>query len=232
MSGSVVAMYRYPVKSLLGESLTSVEIDERGVAGDRAWAVTDPDGKFGSGKSSRRFRKMDGLLQLAAAYDRHGAPTITFPAGAAVPGPAADLDERLSAHVGRPVRLLPEGDVSHFDDGPVHLVTTASLAALATVAGGEVVADRTRANLVLDVPGDGFVEQDWIGRDLAIGGECVLRVTASMPRCVMLEMPQGALPAAPRLLDTLERVNHLELGIVAEVVTPGTVRIGDAVTLR
>ncbi|HSK23193.1 MAG TPA: MOSC N-terminal beta barrel domain-containing protein [Egicoccus sp.] len=231
MIGSVAALYRYPVKSLLGEKLASAEVVARGLDGDRAWAVTDPDGKLGSGKSSRRFRRMDGLLQLAARYDAVGAPTIRFPDGTDLTGPADDLDERLSAHVGRPVRLRPEGAVSHFDDGPVHLVTTASLAALSTVAGTAVPAERARANLVLDVTGDGFVEQAWIGRELAIG-RCRLRVAASMPRCVMLEMPQGDLPAAPRLLDTLERSNHLDLGVVAEVVAAGTVQVGDEVALR
>lgn len=232
MTGSVAALYRYPVKSLLGEQLSSVEVVARGLAGDRAWAVTDTDGKLGSGKSSRRFRKMDGLLQLAAAYDGDGTPTITFPDGTQRSGSAPDIDEWLSAHVGRPVRLLPEGAISHFDDGPLHLVTTASLAALAAATGTEVAAERARANLVLDVAGEGFVEQAWNGCELAIGSTCVVRVTAPMPRCVMLEMPQGDLPAAPRLLDTLERTNELALGVVAEVLVPGPVCVGDRVALR
>jgi len=67
--GRVASLHRYPVKSLAGESLAAVEVDARGLAGDRAWAVRDPDGKLGSGKSSRRFRKMDGLLLLSGAYD-------------------------------------------------------------------------------------------------------------------------------------------------------------------
>lgn len=232
MIGSVAALYRYPVKSLLGERLVSAEVVERGLAGDRAWAVTDLDGKLGSGKSSRRFRKMDGLLRLTAAYDGEGTPLITFPDGERLSGTGAAIDDRLSTHVGRSVRLQSEGAVSHFDDGPVHLVTTASLSALAAVAGRNVAAERARANLVLDVEGEGFVEQAWTGRELTIGDTCVLRVTASMPRCVMLEMSQGVLPEAPRLLDTLERVNGLDLGVVAEVVTVGTVHVGDEVALR
>jgi uncharacterized protein YcbX len=231
VTGVVTGLYRFPVKSLLGESLTRAEIDARGLAGDRAWAVTDVDGKLGSGKSSRRFRKMDGLLQLAATYDGDGTPVITFPDGARVSGTDPVLDERLSTHVGRPVRLRPEGEVSHFDDGPLHLVTTASLSALAAVTGSEVTAERTRANLLLDVAQTGFVEQAWIGHEFAVG-TCVLRVTAPMPRCVMVEMPQRDLPAAPGLLDLLERVNDLHLGVVAEVIATGTVQVGDPIVLR
>jgi uncharacterized protein YcbX len=231
VTGVVTGLYRFPVKSLLGESLTRAEIDARGLAGDRAWAVTDVDGKLGSGKSSRRFRRMDGLLQLAATYDGDDTPVITFPDGTRVSATGPDLDERLSTHVGRPVRLRPEGEVSHFDDGPLHLVTTASLSALAAVTGTAVTAARTRANLLLDVAQTGFVEPAWIGRELAIG-TCVLRVTAPMPRCVMVEMPQRDLPAAPGLLDILERVNDLHLGVVAEVIATGTVQVGDPIVLR
>ena len=117
--GRVGAVHRYPVKSLSGEPLDEVVLDRRGVVGDRLWSVRDPDGKFGSGKSSKRFRRMDGLLALTAEYDGD-VPVVTFPDGRRLrPGP--ELDEALSWHVGGPVSLGQEGDVSHFDDGPVHL---------------------------------------------------------------------------------------------------------------
>jgi uncharacterized protein len=68
--GSVAELRRYPVKSLTGEVLRAADVDVRGLVGDRAWAVTDTDGRFGSGKTTRRFRRMDGLLQLTATYDQ------------------------------------------------------------------------------------------------------------------------------------------------------------------
>ena len=52
MFATVAELWRYPVKSLLGEQLPEVEVDERGVIGDRLYAVTDRDGKLGSGKTS------------------------------------------------------------------------------------------------------------------------------------------------------------------------------------
>jgi hypothetical protein len=42
----IVEVRRYPVKSLLGEVIPVAEVDERGLAGDRLWAVRDPDGKL------------------------------------------------------------------------------------------------------------------------------------------------------------------------------------------
>ena len=55
----VTGLWRYPVKSMLGERCQHLELDFRGVKGDRRYAVRDADGKLGSGKDSRRFRIMD-----------------------------------------------------------------------------------------------------------------------------------------------------------------------------
>jgi hypothetical protein len=53
--GVVTALWRYPVKSMRGERLAEGEFGERGLDGDRLYAVRDPDGKFGSGKNTRRM---------------------------------------------------------------------------------------------------------------------------------------------------------------------------------
>ena len=55
-------LWRYPVKSMLGESRDSLELNSRGVAGDRLHAVRDSEGKLGSGKDTRRFRHIEGLF--------------------------------------------------------------------------------------------------------------------------------------------------------------------------
>ena len=65
----VIRLWRYPVKSMLGEECGYLDVDERGAKGDRLFAVRDADGKFGSGKTTRRFRKIDGLLGFRAAYE-------------------------------------------------------------------------------------------------------------------------------------------------------------------
>src|SRR5688500_18132075 len=65
-SVKVVEIRRFPVKSLLGEVLPEADAGPRGLDGDRLWAVRDRDGKFGSGKNTRRFRRMPGLFGLRA----------------------------------------------------------------------------------------------------------------------------------------------------------------------
>jgi uncharacterized protein len=230
--GSVIELRRYPVKSLAGETLGIAAVDERGLEGDRRWAVTDTDGKLGSSKSTRRFRRMEGLLRLTASYDRHLDPIIGFPDGRYIGGDDPRVHEALSDHVGRPVQLLPESRVSHFDEGPIHLVTSASLAALADHHGAPVSAARLRSNLLVDVgTATGFVENSWVGQELAIGPDLVVSIREPMPRCVMVDLAQHELPPAPGLLDTIGRENRACLGVVADVLQAGTTRLDDPVRL-
>ena len=163
--GSVAALWRYPVKSLVGEQLSAAEVDERGLRGDRLWALRDPDGKLGSGKSSSRFRRMDGLLELRATYDGE-VPVVRFPDGRVVRGDEGGTDDALSSYVGRPVSLAREGEVPHHDDGPIHLVTTASLRWAAGVHGRPVDPRRLRPNLLLDTEGDGLLSRTGWAVDL------------------------------------------------------------------
>jgi uncharacterized protein len=227
-AGRVAALTRYPVKSLAGEDLEEVLVEARGCAGDRLWSVRDPDGRLGSGKTTRRFRRMDGLLELVARYDGD-VPTIAFPDGGRVRGDDPAVDDALSRHVGRPVTLAREDDVSHFDEGPLHLVTTASLATLSRARGGDVDWRHTRANLLVETAGAGFPENAWVGRRLRVGPDVVLRVRGLMPRCVMVDAAQDGLPADPGLLRAISEVAAGALGVWADVERPGRVRLGQGV---
>src|SRR3954447_5911091 len=221
---------RYPVKSVVGEDLTAVEVDQRGLAGDRLWAVRDADGKLGSGKSFSRFTKMDGLLSLSASYDGP-TPVLAFPDGTSVRSDDPAVHELLSRHVGRAVRLAREDDVPHFDEADLHLVTTSSLARIAELYGAPVDVRRARANLLVDNGTDaGFDEDAWLGRTVRIGG-VELRILRPMERCVMVTMPQIGLPEARGLLTRIGEVNETNLGLVAEVVTPGRMRLGHRVVV-
>jgi MOSC domain-containing protein len=229
--GTVRDLRRYPVKSLAGEALTSVVVDQRGVVGDRMWAVLDHDGKLGSGKSSRRFRKMDGLLRLTATLDGE-VPVVGFPDGRRLRADELAAAEAMSAYVGRPVSLGREHDLPHHDEGPVHLVTTSSLAAARNDLGRDVPPVRMRPNLVLDTgPEPALLEDGWVGRRLVVGAEVVLDVRGRMERCVMVGLEQVDEPAEPSLLGTLAALNDTCLGVVLDVVRGGRVSVGDEVRL-
>lgn len=221
----MIRLARFPVKSMLGEVLDEVEVDERGMIGDRLWAVTYPDGKLGSGKNSSRFRRTDGLLHFTAGAGEDGArPHVTVPGG----GPLRD-DAHLAELLGAPVKLSRETDVDHFDDGPISIATTASLRAFGALLGDEEPVDvrRFRKNIVLDTA-EPWIEEAWIGQVLAVGEHLRLRVTMALPRCVMTTMAQGeGVPADNRVLKTVTRERDQCFGVLAEVVTPGTIRLGD-----
>ena len=57
--GSVVSLWRYPVKSMMGEELNASDVTDRGLFGDRAYAILDPaTGKIASAKNPRKWKKM------------------------------------------------------------------------------------------------------------------------------------------------------------------------------
>lgn len=223
----VLELWRYPVKSLLGERLELVEVEERGVRGDRLFAVTDRDGKLGSGKTTRRFRRLDGLFDLHAWSD-DGRVFVTLPNGRALAVGDPRLNEFLSERYRDELRVLEESAVPHHDAAPLHLVTTASLRWLQEHLPGSIVDRRRfRPNILLDEAGVDVVEDDWVGRRFALGS-AVLQIVERTERCVMTTNPQEELPKDPAVLRTVTRLNDLGLGVYATVEQPGTVCAGDA----
>ena len=115
---SVSELWRYPVKSMLGERVDAADVSDAGFAGDRAYAVTDPaTGKVGSAKHPRLWGV---LLECEARYLEEptaAAPLppvgITLPSGDETGSEDPDVDELLSGVFGRPVQLTtvaPEGN--------------------------------------------------------------------------------------------------------------------------
>ncbi|MBM4441060.1 MAG: MOSC domain-containing protein [Candidatus Rokubacteria bacterium] len=230
-AGTVAALWRYPVKSMGGEPCERLDLDARGVRGDRLFSISNAEGKFGSGKSTRRFRKIDGLLAFDASYAGE-TPAITFPDGRRLAGDDPAIHDALSHALGQPVTLAREAEISHLDAAPVHLVTTAAMRWLgSTLPASSIDARRFRPNLVIDAPGEAQVERDWIGAVLRIGST-TLRVLEPTERCVMVGMPQAGLPDDPGILTALGRETGAEFGVYAAVVTAGTIARHDAVVVE
>ncbi|WP_448640627.1 MOSC domain-containing protein [Geodermatophilus sp. URMC 63] len=227
--GRVVSLARYPVKSMAGEPLAATTIGARGLDGDRVWAAYTEDGGIGSGKTTRRFRRVDGLLGLVAAGT---PPAVSTPGGRSAPVGSAAADDLVSAVLGRRLRLAEEAAVPHHDEAPVHVVTTAGLRRVAELLGASVAATRFRANVVVDVPGAGFIEDAWAGRCLALGDEVLLRPDGGMTRCRMVDLLDGGRPAGDGLLRLLGRERALLFGLRAQVEHGGTVRVGDVVRVE
>ena len=230
--GTVAELWRYPVKSMRGERCESLLFETRGVTGDRQFAIRDAAGKFGSGKNTRRFRKIDGLLEFTTRYSGN-VPEIRFPSGEVVRGDSPSIDGALSEALGQPVVLSSEADVSHLDAAPVHLVTSASMEWLQTALPGTTIrSSRFRPNIVIQCAGVGPVEQAWIGRQLRLGSDVRLVVTAQTERCGMVAATQGELPLEPAVLRHITQCADLMFGVYARVSVSGIVRMTDAVVLE
>lgn len=227
----VATLWRYPVKSMLGERCEALEIEARGVRGDRAFAVRDAAGKLGSGKDTRRMRRLEGLFSHAARGEGDSL-AVCLPDGRWVPGNSFSIDEELSRSLGAAVRLSPEAEVQHFDASPIHVLTTASLAWLrARLPASAIDERRFRPNLVVEAPGAEPLEQAWIGRTLRVGRHAVLKVVAPCERCGMTTLAQGELPFDPLVLRCLAQEAGELFGVYAEVVRPGPVALGQAVVV-
>jgi len=189
-----------------------------------------PDGRMVAGSGA--------MTGPEIALDYMGMRTV------AVRAIADDWDRLLSDFSGRPVRMVrtvhPGGGI---DVLPLTLVTTGSLAMLAERLNAPVDHRRFRANLVIDHL-QPFAEDEWEGR-LLKAGSALLRVRSPVPRCVVTqcdpESGKNDLAVVPALGKFRDRV-HLPDGLMpayatpgfasyAEVVEPGGMAVGDAVTL-
>jgi uncharacterized protein YcbX len=93
-------LYRYPVKSMLGEAVIAVSVTEVGLCGDRVYAVLDETGAVGSAKHPRKW---GALLRCRSRLDESGVVRVVLPDGTAVSVEDPDLDLRLSKLLGRQV---------------------------------------------------------------------------------------------------------------------------------
>lgn len=255
---TVQSLWRYPVKSMQGESLTSSQVESSGLAGDRVFALLDET--TGIIVSAKNPKKWPTMFAFQSSYESLASATliITLPDGTQVKNTDAHVDEILSATLGRKVRLisqvpdkpqleeywpdLPELDNqdivtdeampvgTFFDLANLHLVTTATLAELQRLyPTGRFDSQRFRPNIILKTDATGFVESEWIGKTLAIGSDLKLKITDHCPRCVMTTLAQGDLPKDTQILRTAAQHNQAHVGVYAEIIQAGTVHCDDHV---
>lgn len=200
------------------------------------------------------------------------AVRVTWPSGDSVTSDDSNLNGRLSSYVEREVALttarpdeislerldpleaeetiLDIGDIMmegrFCDYAALHLVTTASLARLDEL-NPDLSFDvgRFRPNLLIDTGGaSGFVENEWVGKTLAIGDEVRVRISDPTPRCSIPTLAQtGGITKAPKVLRTIVEHNRLPVpvlnnemlpcvGVYAFVLQGGSVRAGDVLRVE
>jgi len=112
--GSVASLWRYPVKSMLGEELTATDVTERGLLADRAYALVDSaDGKAATAKNPKKWPTLFGFRATFIEPPRPGASVppvrISLPDGTTATSQQADLNQLLSKALNRTVKLNAGG---------------------------------------------------------------------------------------------------------------------------
>lgn len=150
----------------------------------------------------------------------------------------AKLGAAFFAEAGLP-SPVPAG--AFFDLFPVSVMTTSTLTKLGALhKQSRFDTRRFRMNVIIGTTDAGFVENTWVGRDVAMGDGARLKVTMPDPRCVMTTLAQDDLPDDIDVLKTLVRYNRLQVGtagrfpcagVYAVIEAPGILRVGDTVGL-
>lgn len=244
-----------PIKGLALTQRDELTLESFGALENRRFHLLDERGRFVNGLT----RLERSLFRVAPHWDPEADTlSLTFPDGSVVDGrvelgepvstwfynrdepgrivqgPWADA---LSEYAGRGLRLArtdAPGRAVDRHDGSVSIVSDESVDELARQAGVGS-ADARRFRMLVGVRGgEPHVEDTWVGREVRVG-EAVVRVHEQVARCAITTKNPDT---GARDLDTLRVIKtyrgtrggkHLDFGVYGEVVTPGRVRVGDAI---
>jgi len=226
--GHVVALWRYPVKSMAGEALTEVDVSFEGFAGDRRWAFIR-DGMTHSNFPWLTIREQPLMCHYRPSFIDPDRPEASQTIVRTPTGADFDVvDPALAAELGTSLPVIKTGR-GFFDATPLSLITTQTLTALSATVGTELIALRFRPNLVVTAADDApFQEDSWVGSVLRVGGTA-MRVDQRDSRCVMVNVDPVTAQRNPAVLRTIARDRQACLGVYGATVEPGHVSLGDPV---
>lgn len=206
--GTIAKLWRYPVKALRAQALTSVGVLADGLAGDRTAAllVETPTharaGKPFRGKESSRLH-LTADPEVAASYAADDGVLVT----------------------------LSRDEPRWFDARPVSVLLDLWVRDVEALVGEPLDPLRWRPNLYVEaVPGFAKREPDLVGATLHANG-VVLRVVDTIRRCVTTTYDIATGEGEPRVLGEVARERENVVGVYCEVVTPGTLTTGTFLTL-
>jgi hypothetical protein len=220
-----------------------------GVDGDRMWGIQDrSDGRVLTARREPR-------LLFASSRVAGGIPVITLPDGQELTGIGPATDAALSAWLAKPVTLVAAAETDaaraeYFADAtddasraiewtmpkgrfvdafPVLVMTTAGLRGGASAhSSGSWDVRRFRPNILIELDGEGWLEDAWAERRLSVGST-QLAPRRRCIRCTMVNRAQPGLEKDVNIYKTLHRTHGGEAGMWTQVVQPGTLSEGDSV---
>jgi uncharacterized protein len=244
-----------PVKGLRLRQLDEADVTERGIPGDRAFFLVEPNGTMVNAK------RLGALVTVTADHDQAaGRLSLHFPDGRELAGEVklgeavpvrfyrmtlqarpllGDFSAALSEHAGAPLRIVaapPERTgLDRGRDGAVTLLSTASLERLGAEAGASEPVDARRFRMTFGIDGVApHAEDGW--RDVRVG-DALVRVRGNVGRCAVTTRNadsgevdfQTLHHLAAYRRDGIETTEPLPFGVHARVLEPGRVHVGDAV---
>ncbi|HJW09899.1 MAG TPA: MOSC domain-containing protein [Holophagaceae bacterium] len=236
--GQVEALFRYPVKSMAGEPLESIELGWHGFEGDRRLGVRklDDQGGFPWLTASR----LPDLLRFAPhrpeGSDPRELPThVRTPEGGTMPLFGADLAAELGRRHGAPVEIMAWKH-GIFDEGSVSVIAADTVQEIGRLAGQSLDVRRFRPNiLVRSLRPLPFQEDAWVGGMLTFGeGDegPAIAVTLRDVRCSMLNLDPDTARSSPEVQKAVVRVNQNLAGVYGAVTRVGRVAVGQRIFLH
>lgn len=230
--GRVVGLWRYPVKSMMGEALAQADVSWFGVAGDRRWAFVRSDVPM-SGFPWFTLRESSALRDYQPRYVDPAVPDksrtiVRTPAGVEFDVTDAALREDMRRSDLQVIRQ----DRGVFDTFPLSLITTQTISSLAATVGLALDVQRFRPNLLVEAEGaSAYPEDCWVGHILRIG-TMRMRVDKRDGRCVVITIDPVTGERNPSILRAVAQHREGCLGVYGSTVQPGRVSVGDEVVLE
>jgi uncharacterized protein len=232
--GTIRQLARFPVKSMRGEALPVTTLTLQGVPEDRRYAFVQTASR--SAFPWLTARQMPELLRYKPAVEVEGSGevvvTVTTPSGAKWPVDSEELRREIEGRSGRTLFLLHDGRGS-YDTAPISLISCQTVARIAEESGTKENPWRFRPNLLIDLQEDGaFAEMQWAGRIVRVGNAARVAITKVDQRCVMITLDPESGESSPSILRCVVQQHEQCAGVYGTVITPGEVRLGDAIWLE
>ena len=236
--GRIKAIYRYPVKSMRGESLEEVGVGWYGLNGDRRFAFIRGD-QGNSGFPWLTGRQIPEMLQYVSRFtnpdDLLQSPVeVETPRGRVLPVYSEELRQELAHAYGHDVQFM-KLKRGLFDSLPLSLMSTATADALSQTSGQPVDFRRFRQNIIIETfSGQPFAEEEWLDSTLTFGelpDAPRIRLNRRIERCAMINLDPDSSEKRPELLRHVAQTRANCVGVHATPERPGSIRLGDVVHL-
>ncbi len=238
--GQVASLWRYPVKSMGGERVSSVYAARRGLRGDRRLAFSSASAPVGKPMLAGEERTV--MLRCAARFvvppatdDPVDPKTVevSLPDGTLWRADDAALIPGLQSGLARQNPMwLTQDNAPFMDCRPIALMSLATLEQLSREMGSTLAPRRFRENILLDLEAaGGFSEDAFVGHTLRIGDHVEIAITERDPRCRVITVDPETGETMPELMKLVARDHQSRAGVYGIATVPGFISAGDAVTL-